>query len=399
MNVKFQRKIILLIVAIYWFSMYIFMPYQTPYLISLGTAAGIVGLVVGAYGIIQIILRLPVGMMADSRPRHKLIMTIGVASAAIGSFCRLLMPNVTGFFIGNLFSGIAASMWSSYLVTYPNFFSKQEQQKATGHVYAVNNFGILVGFLTASFCYDRFGMNLLLLLSVIGGTAGTLLAVIFIREPEVSFTPLPAKKLLTVAKDKRVLLFAFFTLVQQGMVLATTMSFTAQVAKDLATAVFQVGLSSAIYMAVASLTSTLAGNKFVSRLGPKILIPAIFFLLVLYCFIVPNAQSIYVIFAAQAFAGLSQGLLQTYCTAEAMRDVPSEKRSTAMGLYQAIYAVGMTVLPMLAGAIAGAAGLTASFYALAVFPAAAMLLSIIHYAKEAAHKKAVQKNIKHTDTL
>lgn len=44
-----------------------------------------------------------------------------------------------------------------------------------------------------------------------------------------------------------------------------------------------------------------------------------------------------------------------------MKNVPIEKRSTAMGYYQAIYAVGMTIVPMIAGNIAEIYNLNIAF--------------------------------------
>ena len=66
-----QQTVLLGIVGMYWFSQYVYMPYQTPYLLSIGTAASLAGIIVGAYGFTQLLLRLPIGLMADRKGRHK----------------------------------------------------------------------------------------------------------------------------------------------------------------------------------------------------------------------------------------------------------------------------------------------------------------------------------------
>ncbi len=53
-----------------------------------------------------------------------------------------------------------------------------------------------------------------------------------------------------------------------------------------------------------------------------------------------NLFSVGQLFWIQIVAGLSTGILFSYCTAEAMRDVSPQKKSTAMGYHQAIYAEG-----------------------------------------------------------
>ena len=61
------------------------------------------------------------------------------------------------------------------------------------------------------------------------------------------------------------------------------------------------------------------------------------FCLAIYCFIIPNVQSPNLLILAQILAGMSTGIIFSFATSEAMKNVPVEKRSTAMGYYQAIY--------------------------------------------------------------
>ena len=56
---------IMLMVALYWFSMYVYVPYTATYLKSLAVSQGLIGLVAGAYGFAQILLRPPLGVTAD----------------------------------------------------------------------------------------------------------------------------------------------------------------------------------------------------------------------------------------------------------------------------------------------------------------------------------------------
>ena len=52
-----------------------------------------------------------------------------------------------------------------------------------------------------------------------------------------------------------------------------------------------------------------------------------------------------VIASFQVLPGMATGILFSYATSEAMQGVPGEQRSTAMGFFQAVYAVGMTTFP------------------------------------------------------
>lgn len=382
MNRVKQTNILLIMIVLFWFAMYVYIPYQTPYLLMGGAAASMVGAVIGGYGLTQFILRLPVGVIADRKPRHKLIIVAGTILAAVASLIRLAVPGATGFLVANLLSGCAAATWLSYVVVYPGHFEKEGQQKAMGQVFAANNGGILVGFIAASLLYEPLGMQALCALSIIAGVLAAVLGVLFLRMPKVEKKPPKVKELLSVLKDKRLILFAVFALVQQGIVMSTSISFTTQVAKELSNTSLEVGICSVVYIAVGIASALLVGQKNIERLGPKFFVPAIFLCLFLYCLLVPNVTSIYALYFAQVLAGMSQGILMTYCTSEGMAHVPPEKKSTAMGFFQAVYAIGMTLMPILAGAISGTFSMDTAFYALSVFPAAAFICAVLYYARK-----------------
>lgn len=63
-----KSKTLFLAVIFFWFAQYVYIPFQTPYLTAVGTKAGMVGMIIGAYGISQMLLRMPVGILADCWP-------------------------------------------------------------------------------------------------------------------------------------------------------------------------------------------------------------------------------------------------------------------------------------------------------------------------------------------
>lgn len=361
LNIKVQKRILLVIVVMFWFSQYVYMPYQTPYLLSIGVAANFIGVVVGAYGLSQMILRMPIGIMADMRGRHKFFIIIGTGSSGLASLFRIFMPNGIGFLLGSLFSGLASAMWISFMVLYSNYFKKDEMQKSMGTIIAANNIGVLVGFVAGSMFYDRFGMNVLCILSVVAALPSTILA-FFIKEPDINFTPVPVKKLITVYLDKRLIGFSLLTLIQQGILMATVMSFTNQIVKQLGASGFQIGMNSIIYIVAAVISSYFSASKLALKRGPKFWIPLVLVCICIYCLVVPNSSSITHIYFAQILMAMSTGILFSFSTSEAMKNVPQNKKSTAMGCFQAIYAVGMTIIPALTGIISHNYNMNTAYY-------------------------------------
>ena len=72
------------------------------------------------------------------------------------------------------------------------------------------------------------------------------------------------------------------------------------------------------------------------------------------------------IFAVQVCLGLAQGVGYPVLMGITIRDVPESSRTTAMGLFQSVYAVGMFGGPALSGVLADCIGLRPMFGATAV---------------------------------
>ena len=55
-----------IIMILYWFSLYTYIPFQVPYLYALNVTPSIVGIILGLYGASQMILRFPFGITDDT---------------------------------------------------------------------------------------------------------------------------------------------------------------------------------------------------------------------------------------------------------------------------------------------------------------------------------------------
>ncbi|MBC8571220.1 MFS transporter [Zongyangia hominis] len=370
---KRQQRLLLAIVALFWFAQYIYVPFQTPYLGGIQVSAAMIGIIIGAYGVTQMTLRLPIGVLADYRGRHKGFILIGALMAGGASALRFLFPSGMGFLVANLLSGCASSMWISFMVLYTSFFEKEGQQSATSRIILFNNVGVLLGFLSGTLLYGRFGMPVLVVLSAAAGFAGAGLALLLKENGGNGTAAAPIMQerprvggLLRICANRRLILFALFALIQQGIQMATTMSFTTQVLKDLGASSSVIGFSSILYMLSSVFFAWLASTRVCERHGPKVWIPAVFAVVVAYCLLVGHVGSIPVIFLLQILPGLSTGVLLSYIISEAMLEVPPQQKSTAMGFFQAVYAIGMTAFPMLTGSLAEHLSVSSAYDALGV---------------------------------
>lgn len=377
-EMKQQKNLLLVIVMLFWFSQYVYVPYQTPYLLSMHVTPALVGTIIGAYGFTQFAFRMPIGILADIKKRHKIFILIGIFAAGAASIFRIYLPMANGFLIGNLLSGLASAMWISFMVLYSNYFSKEDLQKSMGLIIGANNVGVLSGFMISTLCYEKFGMQFLCILSVVAAVVSFGLAR-YLKDPLGSLQVLPVRELILVYKNKRLILFSLLALIQQGILMSTCMSFTAQAAKEIGASDTQIGLCLIVYMIAAVASSYFSTSAYAQKKGTKFWIPVISLGLFLYCIMLANLFSVEQLFAIQILAGMSTGILFSYCTAEAMKEVPQQKKSTAMGFHQAIYAIGMTTMPIVAGNIVHIAGLAAAFYVEGAVAFLAFIIAVYFY--------------------
>jgi MFS family permease len=376
----------LAMVSLFWFAQYIYIPYQTTYLTLLGVSSVFTGMVVGAYGITQLVFRFPIGLCADSIGRHKCFIMAGTLFSGLASLFRIFWGNGLGFLVANLFSGLASAMWISFMVFYTNHFSTKDQQAATSRIVMFNNFGMLIGFLLSTIGYNRIGMMGICILSVCAGLLAFFLS-LQIKEPCTKTGAIHTKDLLSVCKIKRLWLFSILALIQQGIQLTTAMSFTNQILKDLGASNGLVGLSSVIYMVSAVGFSAFASTFLCCKKGPRFWIPIIFVIVSVYCILVPSAKNISELLILQILPGMSTGILFSYVTSEAMCQIPAEKRSTAMGLFQAVYALGMTSFPIFTGTLASAYSIRCGYLVLAGIALIGTVVSIVYYSNKGSRNE------------
>lgn len=369
-----------IVVTLYWFSLYVYIPYQTSFLSSLKAGEFMIGFITGAYGIAQVILRPPLGIMIDRQGKQKPFILIGVLGPGLASIIRLLTMSPTGFLFANILSGISPATWIVFLVYFARFFKEVNMQKSSSLMMAANQLGQLVGFILSLLLYPHFGMSTLLYLSVGAALIATALALSLKEEnpaKSVEATKkIPVKDLLVVFRNKRLLFFSLLLIAQTGIVLATATSFNTKIIQNMGGDDVAVGLSMVIFMSCSVVTAFLTATKRVMALGAKKMMPFSFVIIIIFLILVPRATDITQIYLLQCLAGIYVSTLISFAIGEGTLEIPQAKRTTAMGLIQCFIAIGITVVPMITGKLVESYGLTTAYNVLAVFAFVYLVLSI-----------------------
>ena len=151
----------------------------------------------------------------------------------------------------------------------------------------------------------------------------------------------------------------------------------------------EIGMSSVAYLALSVVSSYFVGTRIAKKVGGKTLMIVCFVMVPLYLVLVPLIDSMLPLYFLQAMCGFGFGAIFALCMSSSMVNVPKEKKSTAMGFYQAVYGIGMTFGPMIVGAVKDTNGMDMSFYFLAVCSGVGIIIAAIAYSKFFNKKKGI----------
>ena len=402
-----QATKLLLISALFWFAQYVYQPNTAPYLLAQKVSADFVGIIVGVYGGVQMAARFPMGIFADILGRHKPIVMFGCLCSGSASIIRLLYSNGDGFFWANLLSGTASSMWLSFMLLYARGIAPERMQQALGYTFVASNIGILMSFCTSAFAYEFLGMDAMCLFSLICGFAALGIALTLKEAPDQQNTCNQASQvvntithsrpklteLLAVLKIPQIWFFALMAAIQQGITMATVMSFSNEIAHNIGGSHLEVGMLTVVYIAFCVISSYLTSLNFFTRLNNGFLIGLSLFFLGVYCWGSVMTDNIYLLIALQVIMGCSYGFVFSLANAEALKGIPSWCRSSALGLFQAIFAFGMLWVPLIAGELFHRTGsLNSAFYFQAVLSFIGACCTLCYYLHRRIQKrKAVQQ--------
>jgi MFS family permease len=356
------KTLLMIMILFFWFAQYVYIPYHTPYLESLGAVSSFIGVIVGAYGLSQVLFRVPVGILADRRSPQKKLIFLGLLCAIAASSIRILFPVPAAFLAANFLSGMTSATWVSVTVFFSSLFEKSEMKKAMGFSIAGNNGGILLGFIASAFISDSLGVKFLFAASIISAALG-LVTLLFVKEQRVDTSQTIRIDLLSILKDKSLIFYSLLGIVLQAVMLSTVLSFTTTYAKQLTSNGSELAFMMIVFIAVSVAASLMLGAA--KKWSNKTMITLLLCCLVVYCVLTPLTTAMWQLYILQGIGGIANGALMSLLMTCAMENAKDGCRSTTMAVFQASYGIGMTLGPILMGVLVGHFGYTAGYLSMA----------------------------------
>ena len=355
------RKLFLVGTLLFWMGLYVYVPILSPYTESLSKSLFLVGLVGGSYGFTQFLFRFPLGLWSDRTGRRKPFVLSGFVILFISCIGLALSPNAWILLIFRGLAGVAASMWVAFTVLYASHFREDQTARAMSHTTFCLGFGQMLSSVGGKIA-DSYGR----IAPFYVGAGLAILGMGFMlpasENVSKSQTLRSFRSLLAVATRRRLLMVSIITSLSQFAIFMTTVTFLPIYATRIGAS--DTGL--AVLMFVINLCQTLAmlltGTIVVPRIGHRAAVGVAYASIACTTFAIPGIQSFRLLLLIQGVGALGRGLAYPVLMGLAIQGVPKEEKATAMGFFQAVYAIGMFSGPAVGGFMATNIGLNSIFF-------------------------------------
>lgn len=347
---KRSRFLLSLTIIFFWASEYCHAPYFTPYLQTLGFTASVIGILTGAYGFSQMIVRIPLGIVTDVTGCYKRTILMGTVFTTISSFTLMFSTHFVTILICRMLAGIAASSWLAFTILYAAYYDPDKSVQAMADISAYNSAGKLLAFILGMITASIWGYRVPLFCSFLTGVIAIICAC-SLKPVSIKREPMQVKHIASVFLNPIVLWSSFFAIIMHMVLQGTVYSFTSAIAKELGASALQIGINTTLFTIIQIICAGFVGKRLLKYLSTWQTITAGFLLLAIHCILVAFASNMFSLYIAQILGGFSNLALFSILSSLIIRFIPQENQSTAMGLFQALYGIGMTLGPVMVGNI------------------------------------------------
>jgi MFS family permease len=357
-----RRHVILFAIGIlcFWAAMYVYVPTFSVYAESLGASLSVVGLAVGVYGLTQMLTRVPIGRWSDATGKRRGIVVAGMLVCGVAAGGLALSPSPFWLVVFRGVMGLAAATWVCSTVLFTSYFPDSDPSVPLGIMSLMSALGQVAGTSSGGILAEYLGWAMpfwtSMVLSFIAAT------VLMFPPDDSTVKPETASKesLLRIAQAPLLLLACGVGVIVYFATFSTVYGFTPVLAERLGATRAQLGSLTTVALLTYSVLTILT-PRLIKRLGER---RTLFLgLLAITAAILPtplvgNLRGLY---ALQAVNGIGRGVLYPLLMSLSIKAVTAPDRASAMGIFQASYALGMFIGPWISGEIADRLGLASVF--------------------------------------
>ncbi|WP_435945725.1 MFS transporter [Dryocola sp. BD586] len=367
--------IFFIISLLFFVSIHAFDPFLAPYITSLNVEARTMGIIIGATGLASMLLRFPAGIISDRLHNRKRIIQIGLFFTICAWPVVFVHPTPETLFIAKLADGVTSATWVIYNVMFVAFFPPLEAAAAVALLSVASPVGTFIGISLAGFMAQHFGPQSSFLVASFAASLAFVLT-FFIREVRPARTAEESRHsaLAIQLRDKSAWLLGGLCALVMMVPFATRDTLTPLLAESMGMASASLATLSGVHLFFYALSTALCAPLFYRYLGlgKTALIGGV--LQGLAAMAMPWASGLWTLFALQALAGISFGMIFTVLNSLIVTHTPAWQQSTRVGLYQSVYSAGIFFGPVLMGYIKYYFAIQEGFVVIGIISLASVLL-------------------------
>ncbi|HEB29391.1 MAG TPA: MFS transporter [Spirochaetes bacterium] len=357
-----NRSSIIIFMAVtflFWLALYIYVPTLPTYIKTKTEHLSMVGLVLSMYGLSIAFVRLPIGIFGDMAGRGRPLIILCFFFASVGAIIMSKGNTLFMLAVGRAFTGISMGSWVLLLGTFSTFFDFKQTIFASSMLTFSASFGRMIGTGLTGFLNRRGGYPLAFYLSAILVVIA-LVIILFVKDEKKPPKTVSIRTIGNLLIRKEILLPTIISIIVHHVEISATYGFLPILAHKMGAN--DVIKSMLVTLNIAAITSANLLNTFLLRKKtPDYMLPAGAFLMFLGIMILAFSPSITYLFIGSLCNGLSFGIVYPILVGKSIRKIDRSQRSTAMGLHQSMYAIGMFTGPWLSGILADRFGIRPMF--------------------------------------
>ena len=361
-----------------WFPQFMYVPILSPYMESLGGKYSFIGIVLSSYGLMQLLCRLPIGVFSDLIKLRKPFIIFGMLASMTSCMIFLLTDSLGWILMARALAGVSAASWVAFTVLYPGYFAANEVHRAMGSISFIVVLAQFLGMAFSGYIVDEWGWKSPFWIGVLFSILGAILS-FYIFEPKdgINREPVNLKELASVMKEPSLLKVAILSIIAHSIIFSTMFGFTSNYAFQIGFKASELTLIVFAFMIPHAIATLFMGSVLVPKLGEWRSLLTAYSLASIFTIMIPFVETKGLFLVVQGFSGFALGLIFPLLLSMSIAKIGIEKRATAMGAYQALYAIGIFAGPFFAGIFNSKFGIEAGFYFVGVLGLIATILVII----------------------
>ncbi len=369
----FTRPFVVTCLATFFFylSFYFILPVMPLYVAAMGGTSTQIGLIIGLFAFMAMVLRPPAGWIIDTRG-HRSVLLAGMAIFLLASLGYILARSVDAVLALRLFHGVGMGLFpTAATVLVAEVAPPARRGEAMGWFGIANSVGLVIGPAAGTAVASRMGFPVLFLAAAGTASVGLVCILLLPRIGEPSTRSHRAPRLQDFFSRAAVLpsVLLLFLYVPYGALVAFIPILATR--RGLANP----GTFYTIYALAILLVRAKAGRLSDERGRAAVILPGLLVASVAFAVLGLTSGAIGVLVGA-AICGVGFGAVQPALMALTADRVPSEERGKAMGTFYAAWELGIASGSVGAGLLLKVMDFPLMFLASAAMPMAGALLSL-----------------------